>query len=162
MTTPDQLLAQAQATLAVAMGPWQLVSGMLAQAQSSTAASNCGGTLGDSFAGMLKVASDSACQACTYAVQAAKGYASQCSAAAKAAVGAKSCPGLDLSNEQAMSTPWGVIWNGAANCLDPTLVPQVGRQIAQAQASILAAQNAKSACAPAIPAARLLPFHTRW
>jgi hypothetical protein len=146
--SPDQLLSQAQAALAVALGPWQLVSGMLAQAQKSTSAGNCAGTLSDTYAGLLQAASEGACNAASLAVQAARGYAPRCAAAARAAAGARECPGLDLSNEQAQQTPWGVVWNGQANCLDPNLVPQVGRQVAQAQASIAAAQAAKSAACP--------------
>jgi hypothetical protein len=156
----DSLLTQAQAVLTTAWPSWQFISSLYQQASSSTAVTTCGGTLDASFAGLLQFVSTSMCQAASLAVQAAELYAPRCAAAAAAAAQAKVCPGLDLSNEQAQGTSWGVIWNGVAYCLDPNALSQVARQVQQAQASVQSAQAAKTAACPRF--ARVQPNHPRF
>jgi hypothetical protein len=154
----DLLLAEALTSLLVAGAYWALIWPKFQQAESSTAAVECGGTLDASYAGTLQSASQGFCRAASYAVQAAQIYASRCQTAAHAAMAAKHCPALDLTGEQGQGTPWGVIWNGQANCLDTNLVLQVAKQMQQAQASVAAAQAAHSVACPRVIFDSFRPF----
>jgi hypothetical protein len=146
MTVADQWLAVAVADLEGARLIWNSVSSALASAQRSTSANGlCAGTLDTSYVPQMQLASMVACKCAHEAVVAAQLYAQSCSRASSAAAGARECPGLDLSSEQAQGEPWGTVWNGVANCLDQNMAIQVQRQVDQAAASVAAAQAAQAA-----------------
>jgi hypothetical protein len=168
MSTPDQLLAQAQASLAMAQVNLSIVQGSVQQSLQQ-GQSGCAPDWG---AALLQDVSKWACMAASYAVQAARGYAGRCAAAAQAARGAAQCnsaavqmyctsgPGGMLPAGQ----PWGVSWNGMQNCTDQNCVYKVADQVSAAASAVAAAQTAKTVACPApmpvrMPPLRPLPLH---
>lgn len=142
----DQLLASAQANLVAAQAWWSSVQTIIASSQNpNTGACQFIGSAAGSAP--LRAASQNACIAAQDAVAAASQYGARCPAAKQAASGAKPCPGLDLSSE-VPGDAWGTVYVGGTYCLDSHLVPQVGAQVSQAQASVAAAVAAKNAVCP--------------